>query len=128
MYEIKSIKPVSLGKAVALVGGSVFVAGFVVFVVFVMGIGEMDVEDLFEEEVFYVLIIGSVVSVVGAFVGGLVGAFVYNHVSERIGGVELDIEYHGVAQSVQNATQSADQNTNQDTNNQGPSQNSKNSQ
>jgi len=98
MYEIKNINPVSLGKSLAVIAGSVYFAIFSIFMLFMMGIGEVDIDDLFDDDIFLVLLIGIVVSVVGVFVGGVVGAFVYNKYSERFGGVKMDIAYHDNSQ------------------------------
>lgn len=95
MYEIKSIDPVSLGKTLALITGTVFVVCFILFVMFLLGIGEIDLDDLFYDEFAQVFVIGTIVTVAGSFVGGIVGAFVYNKASERFGGIKLDIAYHG---------------------------------
>ena len=93
MYEIKNIRPLPLGKSLALIGSTVFLSSFAIFISFMMVIDEMDLDDLFDEEIFYVLGGGMLVSGVGFFVGGLLGAMVYNYISERFGGIKMDIEY-----------------------------------
>lgn len=93
MYEIKNIKPVSLGKSLAAIGSSIFLASLACFVIFMLNIGEMDLDDLLDEEFFYVLGGGIIVTGIGFFVGGVLGALMYNYLSERFGGIEMDIEY-----------------------------------
>ncbi len=94
MYEIKNIDLVSLGRSLAVVGGSVFLASTVCFVVLVVGFGEIDLDDLLNEEVFMFLGVGLAVTVVGFFIGGLIGAMAYNYMSSRFGGIKLDIDYY----------------------------------
>ena len=102
MYEIKHIDPVSLGKTLAAIAGSIFFACFALFMMLMMGIGEIDLEDLFFDDDFIgVLGVGLGVSVIGFFVGGILGAFVYNKFAERFGGIKLDIAYYGQNEKVQ---------------------------
>lgn len=102
MYEIKNVDPVSLGKTLAVIAGSIFFACFAMFMVLMMGIGEIDLEDLFFDDDFIgVLGVGLGVSVAGFFVGGILGAFVYNKFAERFGGIKLDIAFHGQKEEVQ---------------------------
>lgn len=94
MYEIKNIDPISLGRSLAAVGGSVFLASFACFVMLMMGFGGIDIDDLFDEEVFMFLGIGFTIAIVGFFIGGLIGAIAYNYIGSRFGGIKLDIDYH----------------------------------
>ncbi|MEA1925813.1 MAG: hypothetical protein U9M90_01015 [Patescibacteria group bacterium] len=94
MYEIKNIDPVSLGRSLAVVGGSIFLALVVCFVIFMMSFGGIDLDDLFEEEVFMFFGGGLIITVTGFFIGSLAGAMIYNYISSRFGGVKLDIDYH----------------------------------
>lgn len=113
MYEIKYINPLSFGKTLAIISGSIFVVSFVLFVTFLMGIGEIDLNDLFYDEFLQIFVVGAVVSFVGTFLGGFLGSFLYNKFSESFGGIELDIEFHGEQQAQHENTQN--QNTQNNT-------------
>ena len=114
MYEIKKIHIWPFARSVAVVGTAaalivpifVVIAGGMLEAIF-WGYGSMDIEDLIEifiEEEFvflYVFIVPA--SALASLAIGALAAFVYNLISEKLGGVRMDIDYLGsVEQAEQN--------------------------
>jgi hypothetical protein len=115
MYEIKKVHVWPLARSVAVVGAAaalivpifVVIAGGMLEAIF-WGYGSMDFEDLIEifvEEEFiflYVFIVPA--TALASLAVGALGAFVYNLISEKLGGIQMDIYYLGAVEQPQEQT------------------------
>ena len=109
MYEIKKLNVWSFARSIAAVmlGASLVVPiAFAILIGFMgaimWGNGGFDVEDVFEilfEEEFITFYFVQIPIVALASLGaGALGAWIYNLVSLRVGGVKMDIEFLGQAE------------------------------
>ncbi|MEA2007312.1 MAG: hypothetical protein U9O20_04100 [Patescibacteria group bacterium] len=112
MSEIRKIHVWPFARSVSIFGAetTLIIPTFVVIVAGMLeavfwGYGSMDVEYLIEifleeEFIFFYIFIISVTTLVSLVLGAL-GAFVYNLISEKLGGIQMDINYLGTVEKSQ---------------------------
>ena len=100
MYEIKEIKIWPFARALGIISMAVALIAEFCFIAFVIIIGETDPEEIIEDfanepEIalgFLAFILGTSIAL---SIGGALGALIYNAVSQRLGGIKINIVYLG---------------------------------
>ena len=86
MKRIKRIAPLQLGKLLAVM----YALSSVIFVPFIF-IAPLFSPDGWSPEISFIIFVPVVHTVMG-FIGGVLGAFVYNLCANWVGGIELEFE------------------------------------
>lgn len=98
MYEIKEIKIWPFARSLALFGFLFSAAAIVIFFLFMILVGEIDIDEIFlfifkETEAFAVMLGIILAATIGFGVVGALSALIYNYLSQKIGGIKVDIKY-----------------------------------
>jgi len=98
MYEIKEIKIWPLARSLALFGFIFSIVAIVIFFLFMILVGEIDIDEIFlfvfrETEAFAVMLGIILAATVGFGTVGALVALIYNYLSQKVGGIKLDIKY-----------------------------------
>ena len=98
MYEIKEIKIWPLARGLALFGFIFSIIAIVIFFLLMILAGEIDIDEIFlfvfKETEALAVMLGIILAATAGFgVVGALSALIYNYLSQKIGGIKLDIGY-----------------------------------